>query len=301
MQDRTGPLESITTDGDYPNLGGPILDLRIRFGSGPWRMGPAWAVIAGAVVGNALGLGSGSFLRLAGAVLLADVAWGSIWPVQPRGSRSHGRARSSRLPYSAPRAPMQQILAALFNGGSEGESGDWEGILPGLVLIAALSLLLGSPAILLSFAALALAGSARVLMIHDRWPAFLMALLGVGLPWALGASLTWSQASANVGIRFDAGLALAIAFTVLAWATWRVRSAGVPSSAWAVWFGQVAVLGTLAALKEPLAVAVVGSLMLVPSLWLAKPADSHTGVLGAVTRGDSWWLAAMLVTAVMVR
>jgi hypothetical protein len=301
MQDRTGPFESITTDGDYPSLGGPILDLRIRLGSGPWRMGPAWAVIAGALAGNALGLGSGSLLRLAGAVLLADVAWGSIWPETPRRSRFRGRARGNRLPYAAPRAPLQQALAALFSGGSEGEGGGWEGILPGLVLIAALSLLLGSPAILLSLVALAFAGSARVLMVRNRWPALLMALLGVGLPWALGASLAWSQGSTNARIPFDAGLALGIAFTVLAWATWRFRSPGASLSTRTAWFGQVVVVATLAAAKEPLAVAVVGSLMLVPTLWLIRPAESRTGVLDAIVKGDSWWLAAMLVAAMIVR
>jgi hypothetical protein len=300
MRDRTGSSESIRADGYYTGTYGPILDLRIRFGSGPWRMGAAWAVIAGALAANALSPGSENLLRLAGSILLADVAWGATWPVLPRSDRLPDGLRRSRLPYSAPQAPMEKVLAGLVNGGSKEEAGGWEGALPGLVLTAILSVLLGSPAIILSLVAFGAAGSARILIARNRWPAFLMGLLGVGLPWLLGVSLTWSQGLHRSVVQFDASLALGTAFTVLAWMSCRVRSADASSSVWPAWLGQVAVLGTLAVLEEPLAVAVVGSFMVVPTLWFSKQGGSPQGVLAAMAKSDPWWLGAMLVAALIV-
>ena len=58
---------------------GPLIGLGRSVSPGVWRIGPAWAVLAGALASGAPLLGNAVPLRLVGAAILADSAWGVLW------------------------------------------------------------------------------------------------------------------------------------------------------------------------------------------------------------------------------
>jgi hypothetical protein len=286
----------------YLRRPGPVLNLKFRLSGSPLRMGPAWAVIAGAVAGHAPIVGAENLLQLAGALLLADAVWGVFWPQIPlRRDQPTDRSPRRRLPYSAFESPLSRILS-VFAGESD-EAGDegWHGILGGLVLAAITSLLLGRAAILLSSLALAVSLGARFLSVRGRMWALCVALLSIGLPWALGASLGWTPGTPLHERHLGAPLAVGAAFTVLAWMSQYVRVANSWHPARPVWVGQILVLMTLVAVQEPLALAVMGCLAVVPGLWLSRKRSCPQQMNEAMANSEPWWLASMLVSALAVR
>ena len=81
MSERMQPLSG--TGGQGVAETGPLVHLHFAPSRMLWRIGPAWAVVAGAVaagapLGNAAGL-----LRLATAVILADLFWGILRRIIP--------------------------------------------------------------------------------------------------------------------------------------------------------------------------------------------------------------------------
>ena len=71
---------------------GPLMQLHLAPSRMLWRIGPAWAVVAGAVAaGVALG-DAVSLLRLAAAVILADLIWGILRRIIPDSPGIEGTA-----------------------------------------------------------------------------------------------------------------------------------------------------------------------------------------------------------------
>jgi hypothetical protein len=270
------------------------VQLRLLPSRALFRVGPAWAVLAGALAAGLPQPGVEALLTLVTAAALADLVWGALREIvpDPLAARAGVTAPTApvplALPYLQPDAPLARWLRGLTPGatGAHAERG-WQGVLIALVVALVFSLLLGVPAALTTalalFAILVAAATAR----RGDVPAFLNALLDVGLPWALGSGLVlWGGEQPRAVIAASAGLAAA--FTVLQWGVYRA-AAGRKGAAVA-WLGQALVLLTLIGLRQPWAVAGVAALFAPASCWLAR-GDASTA------RALPWWWAAMLLGA----
>lgn len=270
---------------------GPVIRLRVSLLRSPWRMGPAWAVLAGALAGGVSLHDSGTLLGLIGSIILADSAWGGLWRLTPAGSSAPGIGDPVlHWPYAQPDAPAARALRSL---GRIVPGATAQELAAAVLLTGGLSLLLGMPALLLSLLAVATAMAAWVLADHGGKPALAYALLAVGLPWLLGAIL----AAGGRAVWPANGLVLAAAFTVLQWGIYRAYLSA-HGSTWAAWLGQCVVLLVLIGLRQPGVTAIVAALFLLPSWCLLRPAGDRAQALAA---GAPWWWAAALLAAVVIR
>jgi hypothetical protein len=287
----------------YVGRPGSVLDLRLGFRGSPWRLGPAWAVLAGALAVNAPISDGSSLLRLGGAILLADAVWGALWiPPALRSDQVPVQSGRSHLPYATSVSPMSKSVAALSEGNpAAGGDAGWYGIAIGLVLAAIVSLLLGGSAVVLSILAILAAVGVRILKKRGLSHALMVALLSVGLPWALGVSLRQPTSDFGGWSRVEAPLAVGAAYTILAWAIVRAQLADAQLRTWPLWVAQTILVAILVLIGQPLAAAMFGCLALVPSLWLSKPTGCPRGVNEAISHGEPWWLAGMLVVGLVVR
>jgi hypothetical protein len=303
MWDSSCVSGSIDQSIGYTGRSGPILGLGFYLNSSPWRLGPAWAVLAGTLASQAPIWGSENLLRLGGSLLLADAVWGVFWQqTTPQQRVLPKRARTVVLPYSDTQSPLREALAGL-RGEATGNGGetDWPGMLAVLGLAAVLSLWLGWPAVALSFLALVASVGVRGMVRRGKNPALTLALLNTGLPWGLGASLGWADGARPSFESLQVSLPLGLAFMALTWSMYRVPLSGSSSQVWPIWLGQVVVLVTLVAVGAPLALAVVGSLFVVPGLWLSRHGGSAQEVADVLRNSGLWWLASMLASALAVR
>ena len=276
---------------------GPLVHLHFAPSRMLWRIGPAWAVVAGAVAAGAPLGNAASLLRLATAVILADLVWGILRRIIPDSPGTEGTAalRTPSLPYGRSDAPLAQVMQTVASG-QHASTAPWLGWLGGLALTVVLSLLLGAPALLISAAAVGLIFLTRALFRRGCCPSFCLALLDVGLPWALGAALVWPNVDGEARVWFLQMGMVAAAFTVLQWGLYRARfSAG--RRLVALYFGQVMLLGALVLLRQPWAVAVAALLLAPPTWWLARRGEAEV----ALARALPWWWASMLAVAAIVR
>jgi hypothetical protein len=276
---------------------GPLVHLRFAPSRMLWRMGPAWAVVAGAVAAGAPLGNAASLLRLATAVILADLVCGILRRIIPDSPGTEGTAalRTPSLPYGRSDAPLARVMQTLASG-QHASAAPWLGWLGGLALAVVLSLLLGTPALLITASAVGLIYLTRALFRRDCCPSFCLALLDVGLSWALGAALVWPKVDGAARVWFVQMWMLAAAFTVLQWGLYRARfSAG--RRLVALYSGQVMLLGALVLLRQPWAVAVAALLLAPPTWWLARRGEAEV----ALARALPWWWASMLAVAAIVR
>ncbi|PKO21119.1 MAG: hypothetical protein CVU38_16500 [Chloroflexi bacterium HGW-Chloroflexi-1] len=280
---------------------GPLIGLRVSLSRNLWRIGPAWAVLAGALAGGAPLWGGAALLRLAGAVGLADSAWGAVWwltaAVGAESLREHRPIGS--LPYAQPDAPVARLAGGLRRMVSSGAS--WHELTAGLASMAVLSVLLGGPALILSPVALLVILCGWVLAQRGLRPGLCYALLNVGLPWVLGTMLARQGALSALTGRQLHSLWLAAAFTILQWG---VQRAYLSELSWArgVWLGQAALTAVLIGLRQPGPLAVVVGLLLPPSWWLLKTrqaaCQADADGAEALVRSAPWWWGAMLLAAI---
>lgn len=167
---------------------GPLVQLEMSFTRLPWRIAPGWAVAAGAIAGGLSFVEPANILKLAGGVVLADIAWGMLRHYTAHPEPPPARA-PALLPYATAASPAARLLAGLAVQGREDRAG-WQGALVGLFLTATLSSALGWQAALCSFVALLLVWVAWVARGRGYTPAFADALLDVGVPGVVGVSLT---------------------------------------------------------------------------------------------------------------
>jgi hypothetical protein len=276
--------------------------------SRPWRIGPVWAVLAGALASGAA-LSAGDLpLRLAGALVLADPVWGLLWRMTASDGQEVDPALNpaAGLPYAQPHAPLARALRRLQRTSS---AAAWHELPVALVLIAGLSLLLGASALILSLAALAVVFLAWIAVERDEQPALPYALLSVGLPWVLGAAVAigparWTDLTAPVLIE---NIALAAAVTVLQWGVQRAyllaekHTVYKHSRSRGLWLGQAALLLILVVLQQPWALAVVALLLLSPGWWIVNRRDDVNGFAASLSRSGLWWWAAVMVAALALR
>jgi hypothetical protein len=297
-----GKQESTNPSRRWTEIGEPLLGLGLRLNNSPWRLGPAWAVLAGALASQAPLWGGEGLLRLGGSLLLADALWGVLWrmPLARQGTHAGSQQRPG-LPYAHAESPMVQLVSGLrWESAADTETG-WQGVVAGLGLVAVLSVLLGSAAMLLSFLALIVAVTVRLSVRAGREPAMMVALLSTGFPWVLGGALGGTGGLLSFVQLQDAGLVLGVAFTVLAWAVFKVGSSASGGLVWPIWIAQCGVMAVLIALGETYGTALAAGCFVVPCLWMSRWTRHVQGAGAAVRNSSVWWLASMLAAAIAVR
>jgi len=286
-----------------PRLGagaGPLIGLSISVDPGVWRIGPAWAVLAGALASGAPLFGDAVPLRLVGAAILADSVWGVLWRLTAANDadRSNQLAEDEHLPYFQPHSPAGRALGMLRD---IAPGASWRELTTALVLTGVLGLLLGVSALVLSAVAYVVILWGWALGHAGKQPAACDALLNVGFPWLLGAVLVrdaaqWSGAAPVL----LPGVVMGVAFTTLQWGTRRAYLSN-GSRVFAVWLGQAAVLLALIGSGQPWALGLVAALFLPPAMWLWRSSAMGMGVERVLRQSGPWWLAAMLLSAVALR
>jgi hypothetical protein len=286
-----------------PRLGagaGPLIGLGISVSPGVWRIGPAWAVLAGALASGAPLIGNAVPLRMVGAAILADSAWGVLWRLTAAddADRANQLAEDDHLPYFQPQSPAGRALGMLHD---IAPGASWRDLTTALVLTGVLGLLLGASALVLSAVAYVVILWAWALARAGKQPAGCDALLNVGLPWLLGLILARDALQGPGGVPLILpGVVMGVAFTALQWGARRAYlSRGIRM--FAVWLGQAAVVVALIGVQQPWALVLVAALLLPPMMWLWRSRTMAMGVEGALRQSGPWWLAAMLLSAVALR
>lgn len=269
--------------------GGPLV--RVRFGLSRmiWRIGPAWSVLAGAVISGWMPDSTTTVLRLIASVVLGDLAWGSLRqsvPLSPAGL-VFPDASSQILPYTIPGAPLDRLLSHWASVSGQPAVLAWQPLIICLVLVGALSFLLGPVALVLSLGVTVLVALAWLLVVNRRdHPALGLALLDVTAPWLLGMSgVGWRGLTARTALE---PLMLMAGFTLLQWGIYRARQSG-GMSVIGLWAGQVTVLAVLLLLGQIWAAVIVAVLFVFPAWWLLRHNRSE---LSCVL---PWWWAAFVV------
>lgn len=285
---------SVSAAADAPAAeAGPLVQLHVELSRRVWRIAPAWAVLAGALAARAWAAAPDAWLRLAAAVVLADLAWGILRKVIAGRQDDAALAPAVLgLPYAQPAGPLMRFLRALGAGSRIGQPGSrtaWQELSAGLALTIALSWLLGGSAALLSLGAVGVILLGWALARRGSQPALCLAALDVALSWFLGASLAWHGRP----FAFEPSwFWLAAAFTALQWGVHRFRLSGGRRRG-GLWLGQVTVLAVMVGLRLVWPLGVTAALFAPPSWWLAgRGAPAATLVLS-----QPWWWAAMLLAA----
>jgi len=271
---------------------GPLVRLHVSLSRTPWRIAPAWAVLAGALsVGSPVSQPALA-LRVVAAVVLGDIAWGLLRRSEATDASipSAEQVQQVELPYSKNGAPLGTALRTLASIGMS-----WQGVLAGFIFLLGGGVLIGLPAVALSVIAVLIGlwswSSAR----RDVTPAMSMALLDVLLPWLLGM-FSVGLACADIPSRWQP-LLVALGFTVFHWGTLHAVTGRAGQRSLAVWIGIVVVLAVLVALRMPWAAAVV-AVLLAPVAYGYYAGE----VQGSVTAyGGPWALISLLVAALALR
>jgi hypothetical protein len=280
-----------------------------------WGFVGGWAVLCGALASNQLGLidvqdsWTDDLLNLVLVVLLAELAWGSLWDLAtgpdwfrllagtPEGTGGWPPERPAALPslpYSQPASPGGRLVWGLNRLLGWWRETFWPtagrgllGILAAAVLATVLTLLLPARLGPLNLALVALVGLGVIQRRHGRAPAAVQACFQVGLTWLAGHA-----AFAPVG---RPSLILALAFVLATWGVLRAGE-GLPRGLWLVNGGQVVAVGLLVWLRQPLPAGLAGLLLLgqivqQPALRFGPEPEKR------VDRLWPWLMAAMLVAA----
>jgi hypothetical protein len=288
-----------------PSISGRLLGLQARVARPYWGVMGAWSVLCGALASHGLQAEAEDLLALALVVLLADVAWGTLWDLGagtdwfaslPAGWPPRQPANLPGLPYTQRRAPAGRLLRSLNRLVGWWRESFWPqagapflGLLAAALLAAVLSLLL--PASLRPLNALLVALLGLGIAARRRGQELLAgeALAAVGLGWLAG-HLAFAPAA-------GASALLALSLAVAAWGGLRLAR-GLRGALLLLDGGQAAAAVLLAALKQPLPAGLLGLLLLgqvalQPSLPGAAPAE-------VARRTWPWLMAAMLVAALAV-
>jgi len=277
-------------------------------------LGPAWAVLCGAIASGWLGGDGRDLLTLLLALLLAEPLLGGLWrvvvesPWEAWPAASPGddqRLALPPLPYTAPGSPSARLTAwlsellARFSTASGAQLAQAVGELVGLMILAlAVAIVLGRPIVVLLLAALAIAvvqaiGQRRGWPGTSLWPA----IFDLGLAWLIGEGIFRELRLPGSG----ASLAVAGLYTI-AYAGGLALTRGDVRRGLAAFAGaQGLVVALLIALQRPLPAGAVG-LLLVPALllatWLNRTSDGGAWLL---QRTQLFWLLGMLVAALAIR
>jgi hypothetical protein len=264
-------------------MGESLIGLRVWLSGNPWRLRPAWAVLAGALAAGAVPWHQNDAVALLLIVFLADALWGGVWnflggSVKLMGGGA-GEAVSYLFPYTQPISPAARLTS--WMQGPAGRA--WR---DGVIALAWAFFLAG----LITPGAMILTGLVGVLsavtrgLTESHWLRRLAGgLVTLGLPWVLGMHLFGPVGSH--------GLLMAGAFTLfLVWSNGSVLRAGIGLT-------HIVIIALLINWRLPLAAGAVGLLLWPPTLWALQ------GGSGSILRqrAGPWWLVALLLAAWAVR
>ncbi|HRX01534.1 MAG: hypothetical protein KDI07_03875 [Anaerolineae bacterium] len=263
-----------------------FLALQAWLAGSPWRLSGGWFFIAGLAAAGGLTRSLVSWVTLALGLVLAGMLWGGLWTqlTATRGLPDAFTTRRPALPYVTPLSPLGRMVGWQ----KPGVLGQLVRIgLPLLGLAALVAYLLGTTALLLTTAAVAivLVGSAAIRAdLQDLW-AWMRALVVAGLPFALGILTVAAWPDQPRGL-WLLGLAGGYVFLAVASVTGAGRDPGIASLLLGA-LGTAVICGVLVVANLPMA-AVVTLLLTVPPL-LAQSGRTSSR-LGA---SQAWWLGAV--------
>ncbi len=288
-----------------PPVAGQWIGLRGRLAQPFWGWIGAWAVLCGALASNSLRWEAEVLLALALSLLLAELAWGSLWDLAvgtawfrplAEGWPPSQAAPAAALPYTQPRSPGGRLALGLGRLAAWWRVSFWPaagpallGLLAALILTVVLALLLPSRLRPLHAALVALSGLGVVQRRRGRDPLAAQALVRVGLSWLAGHT-----ALSEVGA---ASVVLALAFSLAGWGLLRL-AAGLGRGLWLLNGGQIVGVAVLMWVRQPVAAGIAGLLLfgqvaMQPSLLYGGELAHRT----IVRRSWPWLVAAMLVAA----
>ncbi len=300
---------------------GRLIGLQGRLARPFWGVMGIWAVLCGALASNRLRWDGRDLLTLALVLILADLAWGSLWDLvvgtdwrrlltarwssaRPTSSSSEGddgqfwkNSTLAALPYTQPGSPGGRVSRRL-----SGLVGWWcEAFWPAV-----------GPVVLGSLGAVALTVVLTCFLADRVRPlnAVLAVIVGLGLVqrWRGRSSLA-GQALVQVGLSWLVGHAafaglsrpsviLAVCFAVAAWGVLRAAEA-LPRGLWLLDGGQAIGVALLAVLRQPLAAGAMG-MLLFGQVALQPSLGSGIDPARVMQRTWPWLMAAMLVAALAV-
>jgi hypothetical protein len=271
-----------------------------------------WATLCGALASNHLRWEGQALLTLALVLLLADLAWGSLWDLATGtdwfrliagGSFSERSKMLAALPYTQPDSAGGRLSLRLGRFAGWWREVFWPaagpsllGLLAATALVVVLSLLLSARLRLLTGGLVALIGLGLVQRKRGKEPMAghtvgeaKQAMVLVGFSWLAGhlafAEMEW------------ASLILALGFTIAAWGVlWAARG-----RTWGLWLlnaGQVVCVAVMVLQKQPLVAGVIGLLFFGPlALQLVLHTEDDSARSGLADRVWPWLMLSMLVSA----
>ncbi len=272
----------------------PLVGMRLWLARSPWRLGPAWSALAGALAAGGIFSPRWDWGEAILLLFLVDPAWGSLWAVLAERRRDAGEAAAPgaapALPYLRPGSPAARLL-----GWAESDlslAAAWRLGLPSFVVATLAALALGREAVIAAALAYALCLVGWVTRRLQGQPsAWAQSVLMMGAPWGLGyalfASLGW--------------LPLAWA---CAWTVWQRGAIGIARQEARAWWmlgvAQAAVLGILLFARRPLGAAAI-AISCAPTWWTrslsASSGDRETDAASsAAAPAQAWWWLAFLLS-----
>jgi len=292
-------------DGDRgaPPAAGTWIGLRGRLARPFWGWLGGWAVVCGALASNGLRWQGGPLLDLVLALLLVELAWGSLWDLAVGTDWFRSLAASwpparpaslPSLPYTRPGSPGERLARWLGRLACWWRDAFWPvagaallGLLAAGILTAVLTLLLPDRLRPLNLALLALTALGVIQRRRGREPLAGQAFVRVGLSWLAGHALF-----ADFGL---GSLILALSFALAAWGNLRV-AAGLGRGLWLLNGGQAIAVVVLVGMQQPLAAGVAGLLLFGQVAMQPLLRSSSPPARGTIsTRTWPWMMAAMLV------
>lgn len=262
--------------------------------------------MCGALATNQLRWEGGLLLSLVLVLLLAELAWSSLWdlavgtewfrPIAEKWPPSEP-ARLIALPYTQPLAPGGRLARGLGRLVLWWRNAFWPalgpallGLLGAVVLASVLASFLPGRLRPLYAGLVALIGLSLALRQRGKEPLAASALVRVGLCWLAGYA-TFAETGLTAVL-------LALAFSLAAWGNLRV-AAGLGRGLWFLNTGQVIAMVVLLTLKQPVAAGIAGLLLfgqvaMQPAL---RFGGGRTVALTVSRRTWPWLLATMLVVA----
>jgi hypothetical protein len=285
-----------------------LVGLQGRLAHASWRWMGGWAAWCGALASNQLRWDAQILLTLALVVILADLAWGSVWDLAtgPIGRQLRGEGwippqsgLPTGLPYMLPEAPAGRLslqvqwLVAWWRQVFWPAAGSaLLGLLVAVLLTVVLAILLPDRLRLLHAALVALVGLGVVQRRRGWEPLAGQALVQVGLSWWAG-HLVFGELN-------RASFALALIFSLATLGALRVAQ-GRRSGLW--FLNGSLIVGTLLVVgwRQPLIAGVMGLLFFgAAALQLTLNPDREIEWVKLFDRTGPWLMAIMLMAALAV-
>jgi hypothetical protein len=288
-------------------LPGRFAGLQGRLACPFWGVLASWAALCGALASAHLRWEGEALLTLALVLLLAELAWGSLWDLAAGTDWLRPLAESwpparpalwRGLPYTHPRSLGGRLVRGLNRFAGWWRDAFWPaagsalmGVGVATALAVVLALLLPDRLRPLNAALVALLGLGLIRRRHGQDSAPGQAVVQVGLSWLAGHLAFAAMSLASLG--------LALAFAAAALGLLQVNGKQ-RRGLWLANGGQAVAALWLAAWGQPLAAGAMGLLLfgqvvLQPSLRAGAQPER------IVRRSLPWLMAAMLVAAVAVR